>query len=527
MAYTKSPVTSTYSTERLTLTPDLELLPGSTDLAVEANGAMLNVLPFKEVDGTMYAQTRNAIRAYKVANSSMILRGAHVWQKGSTIYYYVVVSDETNTYVYTATSPNGTWTVVNTLVTTSTSPARFTEFIDSTNVKKLVMVDGVFGYVYTDNTSGTQITDSDFPTPHIPFPVFLDGYLFLAKSGTGDIYNSNLNDPALWTAGDFISSELYPDDIQALIKINNYILAIGQNGSEYFYDAANATASPLARYEGASLPFGTVLPESIAYNEDTVILIANNNDGGFVFKLIEGFKHSDIPAITVTRAFGTEISAGMLSNAKTTRAYFIRQNGTLFYVFQFYQGQRNAQNNKATVYFSLSTKLWGLLQAGSSGAAYPIYYAGQASTSSIFTYVAGFDASSVFFGTLSASHSQDTFDGNTSQATNIKNEIRIPSVDFSTMNVKTMHRLGIYYNRVGDSSGSNTAILVEWANDNRAASYPFTGYLAGYANYPGVGTVGFPFLTQLGQFRWRQFKLSTTGLTNWYFMECDINKGQQ
>jgi len=108
-------------------------------------------------------------------------------------------------------------------------------------------------------TAGTEITSADFPTPHCPFPVFMDGYLFVAKSGTQDIYNSNLDDPALWTAGDYISAEMYPDKIVALSKNNNYIYALGSNSIEYFYDAAVATGSPLGRHDSAVQQFGAVV----------------------------------------------------------------------------------------------------------------------------------------------------------------------------------------------------------------------------------------------------------------------------
>jgi len=135
------------------------------------------------------------------------------------------------------------------------------------------MLDGVKGYVFTGpSTAPTEITDADFPTPHIPQPVFLDGYLFVAKANTQDIYNSDLDNPLLWTAGNFISAEMYPDKIVGLTKNNNYIYAVGRNSVEYLYDAANLT-SPLARHDSAVQQFGATSSGTIVATDTEVVMV--------------------------------------------------------------------------------------------------------------------------------------------------------------------------------------------------------------------------------------------------------------
>ena len=365
MAYTSAPEVQTYSSQRVPLVWDFQVNNVASNTIV---AGLINLLPFK-LNEEEFAETRAAIRGTTILASGAVVRGMHVWEKvpGTTVYYFVVI----NTSVYTSTDAT-TWTAVDTLLTNVTTPVRFTEYIDDTNTKKLILVDGVEGYIYTSNAAGTKITDADFPTPHVPFPIFLDGYLFLAKANTGDIYNSDLNDPSSWTAGSFISSEVYPDDIQALIKINNYILAVGVHGSEFFYDAANTTASPLARYEGGLLPFGTNMPNSIASNNSLAMFLGNSRDGELSFFTISGLQFQPVPAISVIRSF-IQNDSSRFSNAKM-RAFLFRQNGELHYALNG-NGDTTGTNTCYCTAYSFSQKKWCLFRGtGTSSSSYPVYF---------------------------------------------------------------------------------------------------------------------------------------------------------
>jgi hypothetical protein len=525
MAFSNAPTQDTYSTHRITTVSDLDTYPGLATLGY-INAGLTNVLPYK-VEGydTLVGHTRAGIEGVEVDNglNSCLCRGMHVWEKSpGTIYYFVVTGTATSSRVYTSTTAAaGSWTNQLTLPTNGTGPVRFVEFIDSTNTKYLVMVDGVSGYVWTSNSAKTQITDADFPTPHVPFPVFLDGYLFLAKSGTGDIYNSNLNDPLAWTAGSFISSEMYPDDIQAIVKINNYILAIGKEGSEYFYDAANATASPLARYEGGTLPFGTSMPNSIAFNKDTVILVANNSDGEFVFKAIEGMRHEDIPAI---------VPLGLLQTyqvAEEVRACFVRQNGKLFYVLNVAAIEYSGATIAGTLVYSPEHKIWSRFLYRDLAFRYdlPIIVSAPATTNNTLTYVAGHWNGSVYFGTFDPTRSSDLLFGGVT-GFHVYQEVIVPPQTFGTYNRKYMHRLAVDYLRQTNSS-STPNIGVSYSDDmiNWSDERMIAGYSSGQA--ADVPDGGFPFVTQLGSFRRRKIKLTATGSMRWIGIEVDINKGQQ
>jgi hypothetical protein len=549
MAYTPSPENQTYSTHRIPAAYSIDLRPGNLSVNSAASGivqdaGMVNLIPSIHRDPItqgkeLVAETRAAIVATPVTTSafpSTVLRGFHVWEKSpGTIYYFAVVG----TGVYTTVTPEvaNTWTSVNTIAA-GTGPVRFTEYIDDVATKKLIMVDGVAGYVFTSNLAGTLIVDADFPTPHVPWPVFIDGYLFLAKANTGDIYNSDLNDPAAWTAGSFISSELYPDDIQALVKVNNYLLAIGTQGCEYFYDAGNETASPLARQEGGSLPFGCIIPNSIAVNKNSVVMITNSNDGQAVIKVIEDFKHKDLDSSFVIPMLNSRIRNNASITSAGVRGYFFRQSGKLFYAIKFCGNLvatdptiDSSAENPCLVY-SFETDSWTEFRYGNSGTtAFPVHFSSVSSTTNLATYVAGHALTSgtnrAFVGVL---REGETVSGAASAADIIietdliYQEIRTPNIDFGTYNLKSMHRFGLFF-ELGYPSTTDITFNVSW-ND---ADYDTASWTTARAITKTNGSFMFPFITQLGMFRQRAFKVTqTTG--SWIrakYFELDINKGQQ
>lgn len=530
MAFSKTPVQDTYSSQRLPAVYPLDMRVGVTpgNCTTRVDAGMVNLLPRKikeqkDSDPILHAESRLPICAGQVLSTSSPVRGCYVWQKTTTdTYYYVVI----NTSVYTSTTGlAGSWTAVTTLLTAADSPVGFCEHIDASNVKRLVLVDGVEGFVFTSNAAGTKITDVDFPTPHVPFPVFMDGYIFLAKAGTADIYNSDLNNPSAWTNGSFLSSELYPDDVVGLVKINNYLVAIGRTGCEYFYDAANASGSPLARYDGGVLPFGTSIPTSLTSTENMAIFIANNNDGEAVIKVIEDFKHKEIDAAWMMPYINLALNNG--ASAANIRGYLIRQNGDLLYCLRV-PGPTNTNDAGNGVFaFSFDSQQWIELSCGSTGAMYNVMATHNGTSGNVATFVAGnyFTGSIAYFGSLGpstlstsyfTSYGRDYFNGS-STVVPFQTETRGYAIDFGTMNLKFMSRFAANVTFSDPNAAPN--ITVYWSDGD----YNFNNSAVMTVNYD------WPFITQLGSFRRRAFKVvcSEPYMVRYKYFEVDINKGQQ
>lgn len=523
MPFTNSPTNSTYDTQRVPLACSISLRTGATQTNIDPG--MINVLPFKETDSMgkdeVWGETRYTLNTVTVANATgNIMRGMYVWEPSPGVVYNFTVVGQA---VYSTTGT--VWTQVNTLTNNKNTPVRFTEYIDASNTKKLILVDGYEGYVFTSNAAGTKITDANFPSPHVPFPIYLDGYLFLAKANTGDIYNSNLNDPMTWTSGSFFSAQMYPDDIQALIKINNYIAAVGTSSTEFFYDAGNSPGSPLAKLDGATLPFGTQFPNSIAANKNTIVMLSNSSDGETCFRMIEDLKYKNIENKFINGVM-TPITQQSNDAYSYMRGYFLRQQGKLFYALclnGITTDPTISSANAPTYCYSFDTEIWVELNYNTNQV-FPIYFSSNSTTGSGLTSVAGSIGGRAFFGVWNAVRNYDTLDGG-STSVPVYEEIRTAPFNFGTMNRKFMSRLALGYSQA-TLTNSNSAIYVMFDDSDWTGMVSTTYQFAGTnTSYPDE----FPFLTQLGSFRQRSFKLYSNSNTfrRWKFLEIDINKGQQ
>ena len=483
MAFTNNPVEQTQSVKRLSfinsgsmrgtdVTKDYRLVNFVGEV-IDVPGQSNNSPSSKE----FYTRTRPGLTSVFSITSSGTPKGTYNWNGhimsviGGTVYY------------------DGT--LLQVLPASSGGEVGWTEFLDSTGTRKLVMVDGTYGYVFTAyNAVPTQIVDADFPTPHVPFPVFMDGYLFLAKANTQDIYNSNLDDPALWTAGDFISAEMYPDTIQCLSKNNNYLYAVGQNTIEYFYDAGNATGSPLARHDAAVQQFGTEAPKSVVQTDKEVFLIGDTGAGGRTVWGIDGFKASEIGSPSVKTALDAEGTS-----ITTTKAFSVRTLNQKFYIFTLPSSGR-------TFAYSIDSKDWYEWLF-----VYPTYYATD--------YTAGAAVVQLSTGTqvILAKFDPTVYSDIGVQLTGT---ITTPRLDFGTIDRKRGDLLVI----VGDApnGANNVPLTCQWSNDD-------------YQTLSAVRTINlnpvFSGIYRLGMFRRRSFKFTYAQPYPWRAegMEITINKG--
>jgi Phage stabilisation protein len=483
MPFTQNPTEQTQSTKRFSFispgsmrgtdtTKDYRLLNFVGEV-IDVPGQSNNSPSSKE----FYTRTRPGLTTVYTITSSSSPKGTYNWNGhimsviGGTVYY------------------DGT--LLQVLPASSGGDVGWTEFLDSTGTRKLVMVDGTYGYVFTAyNAAPTQIVDADFPTPHVANPVFMDGYLYLAKANTQDIYNSDLDNPAVWTAGNFISAEMYPDTIQCLSKNNNYLYAVGQTTIEYFYDAGNATGTPLARHDAAVQQFGTEAPRSVIQTDKEVFLIGDTGAGGRTVWAIDGFKASEIGSATVKTALDAEGTS-----ITTTKAFSIRTLNQKFYVFTLPSSGR-------TFAYSSDSKDWYEWTF-----TYPTYYSTD--------YTTGSPVAQVFTGsqTIIAKFDATTFADVGSQLTGT---ITTPRMDFGTIDRKRCDLLVI----VGDApnGASNVALGVQWSNDDyQTLSTSRTLYLN--PSYSGI--------FRLGMFRRRSYKFTYNQPYPWRAegMEITVNKG--
>ena len=488
MPYSNSPSLSTYETKRVSFVSNPKQRSG---FYPDRDARLVNMM-VEEIDSPSGGQKSYTVKsraglAVSHTINSGTARGIFYWDYHGSTYTITVVD---NQIYYNATFLAA--------ITTSTGPVGFTLFVASTGVVTLIMVDGVKGYEFTNPTvPPTTITSPDFPTPHLPFPIFMDGYLFLAKPDSQDIYNSNLDDAKLWTAGDFISAEMYPDTIKALSKNNNYIYAIGNDSVEYFLDAGNASGSPLQRHESAVQQFGVAAPYTVVQTEKEVIFIGQTGNGGHTVWTIDGFKEKEIGIPAVKNAFLAEGS-----NLDNATAYSLRVCGQKLYVIRLLS---------RTLVYSFDTKMWHEWASGNTN---EVTFVGAFATDGPEGTAYVLDTNGTYVYVMGEQYTSD-------HGVTFRQEITTAKLDFDTFNQKTMSRFTIIGDDpFGADSTSARTVYISWSDDD-------------YNNFSTPRSLifehDFPCIAQLGRFRRRAFRIQYESpfFIRWEGMEVDINKGNQ
>jgi hypothetical protein len=231
----------------------------------------------QEVIQYLYARPACTGVAYHTQNTTgSNIRGMHYWADLDFLFYAI------DHDLYLQDMNLGTITRFVNAFPTTTGYFRTVGFCEfqytSTNTVVIVATDGTT--LVTVDSTKTLVTcvDPDLPAPHQPFPVYIDGYVFLSKTNTGDIYNSDLDNPVSWTPGNFITVETEADNVLSIMKHKNYLVAFGSESIEFFYDAGISSGSPLQRYEAAF--------HGIAYNGtpascgDSIYFLGHTKEGG-------------------------------------------------------------------------------------------------------------------------------------------------------------------------------------------------------------------------------------------------------
>jgi len=221
LAFNKAPSQSTYQSQDVKLIYDLTNRDktGAKD-TIAVNGFWELIKNKATQDNDYEFVKRNGTSGYPYEAGSTNIRGMHYWRDQDKLF----VAYDSTIAIVTGSTGAGIATV--TPFATTTGDVGFTEFQYASGAVKLVVSDGTT--LITIDSTNTVVTgaDPDMPSSHEPHILYLDGYLFMVKSGTADIYNSDLDDPLAYTSGNFITAEMLPDSLVRLARLNNYILAM-------------------------------------------------------------------------------------------------------------------------------------------------------------------------------------------------------------------------------------------------------------------------------------------------------------
>lgn len=362
----------------------------------------------------------------------------------------------------------------------------------------LFVCDGVGGWYINSSFAVTSITDPDFPTPHVPTPVFLDGYICLPKGS--DIFSCDLDTPSSWNSSNFVSAESFPDPIVGLARQNNQIVAFGYSSTEFFYDAANASGSPFNRNESAIIQIGCAASHCIYQNERYCAFIGQSESGGRAVWFIEGFQPKRVSDEFIDRIIDSEV------NLSDCSGYGVRTKGHMFYVI-------NLNTANRTFVYDVDEKLWHEWSSQSPSGVNNVFaynHATDCGTGNI--YIQGTNSGSVYY--LNPVLYWDI----TPTVTSILVSVRTNKYDMDTINRKRLHSVRFFLDRDNDPLVNETLNFSYSDDDYQSDIGPITVDLIS-SNTEGFGA---PIIYQLGSFRRRSFFILYYGTSNIRFEALEL-----
>lgn len=478
MAFTKTPEQSTYQTKRVPLVN----ITGERSSALTKDETMINC--YAEIDQKKEIKEDESWVVQRPGNSKWQtettgeMRGTYYWKTTGNIYYV-----KGNT-LYSRPENSAVVTTIDTF-STSTGPVGFEEFLYISTAVDLCVTDGTTLKKITSAGAVSSCMDGDLPVPHLTDLVFLDGYLFLVDATTADIWNSDNDDPFSYTPGNFITAESSPDVVSRLTKLNNYLLALGENSIEYFWDAAEASGSPMKRNETPYKKIGYV--GGLDSVGGKLFFVGREVNGAPRVMKIEDFKVDPVSSPEVDRALAaTDLTQTIYGN-------IIGINGSTFYILFM---------KESTWAYCIESSLWSRWILG-AGTTYPLTSTTTSSTSNYTIYATYLNDSSIY--KIDIALNQDN-------GVNYTRTIVTQNEDFKTIKRKFCGQASL----VADRIPANFSLY--WSDDD-------------YQTWNGPRTIALnteiPMTTQLGAFRRRAWKVSFSA--NYFFrakvLEIDINMG--
>lgn len=317
--------------------------------------------------------------------------------------------------------------------------------------------------------SGIAYTNA-FPVPHVPSPTIIDGYVVLAQRA--DVYNCVLDEPTKWDASNYLTAEIFPDQVVALARQNNQVVVFGENSTEFFYDAANVSGSPLSRNESTVIQLGNAAPYAVYQNEKSCMFVAQSDSGGRAVWEIQGFQPKKVSDEFIEKILDAE------TDMTDVRGFGIRTMGHLFYVI-------NLPTLNRTLVYDTEEKLWHEWSSNNAGSHIAFQYNFAVDKHQGYMYV--LHNSDGTLNKVDVTSYQDN-------GVSILVDVTTNRYDMDTIKRKFMSNLRI----VSDRYEAGNSIDVRWT-DNDYQSWSNTKIISLIDDFPNFA--------RLGSFRRRAFNL--------------------
>jgi hypothetical protein len=196
---------------------------------------------------------------------------------------------------------------------------------------KMVLGNGAKAYAYWvagGLTADLNSIDSDYPATTVKGFAYLNGATYVMNP-SAVIWGSAINSVSVagdWPALNFISAQADPDNGIAINKQLVYVIAFNQWTTEVFFDAGNATGSPLGNVQGSIVSYGCAAADSIQSIDDVLFWLCRNKTNSLQIAMMKQLGLEIISTKAIDR---------LLVDADLTQimSWQIKFDGHSFYVF--------------------------------------------------------------------------------------------------------------------------------------------------------------------------------------------------
>ncbi len=248
----------------------------------------------------------------------------------ANVYKVNILYDQTNEHVISSSVIN-----IGSLVS-----AEGQVYITENNVSQVLISDNINLYIY-DGTPVQVVPNLNFKPGYISFH---DNRFLCAASndtidGTKGPFNntwrlSALDNGLSWpnTASFVGYLQTKPDNTQAIVRFpskGNMIFVMGSIVTEAWFDTG-AQLFPYQRNNQFNIDYGCLSPATVAYMDEIVVWLAQNEKSGPIIMFSEGGMPQQITTDGIDYLFS------QLQNPQDSEAFLYRQDGHLFYHINFY-----------------------------------------------------------------------------------------------------------------------------------------------------------------------------------------------
>lgn len=489
MAFTQTPMISTEQNKTIPLYYSWTTRNPSNNYDTEA----INVLFEATEKDQVTAIKRDGLSAFNLSPAPGNVLAIYFWDVPVSGGFVGLIVVETGRFsAYNLETGARIWTST----AGGSGPGGFTEFLYQNGTVELFFASGsLLTRIQSDGTV-TNVPVS-VTSQFNSWPVYMDGYLFLSDN-KGNIWNSALNDPLTWTNSP-IAAESYPDAQYALARVGTYLISFGAESIQYFYDAGNATGTPLGSVQGATKRIGFV--GGLAQYGDDIYFIGAATSGIPSLYKMTGLQINKIADFPESRKATAVTNINALFNG-----YIVNFNGHTLYIWRAFENVANPQKYNNVYAYDVDMQMWTQL-AYQSNTAFPIFCStiGYTLTDGVVSIISMQDTAVVL------KVNSDVYQDN---GVNFTATFRTKGYDFDTQRAKFGSRLLLHC----DQTATTSNMSVSWSDDD-------------YRTYSTPRNIDVSYnykqLFSLGGFRTRSFKVEYTDNfpMRWRSIELDYSQG--